>query len=62
MANTSILWRRLDQPGHESALLSEGLAGAVLAGAAVFREAGHSCRLDYRIVCDVSWRTVSARR
>jgi uncharacterized protein len=28
--NTSVLWRRLDQPGHESALLNEGAAGAVI--------------------------------
>jgi hypothetical protein len=61
MPTTSVLWRRLDQPGHESALLSEGSAGAVLKGAAVFRELGRSCQLDYRIVCDDLWRTVSVR-
>lgn len=61
MANTSILWRRLDQPGHESALLSESAAGAVIEGAAVFSESGQPCRLDYRLVCDAAWRTVSAR-
>src|SRR5687768_6377728 len=58
--NTSILWRRLDQPGHESALLSEGAAGSVIEGTAVFRESGRPCRLDYRVVCDAAWRTVSA--
>ena len=61
MSNTSILWRRLDQPGHECAVLSEGPAGAVLAGTAVFRESGRASRLDYRIVCDAAWRTISAR-
>src|SRR4051794_15254106 len=59
MPTTSILWRRLDQPGHEAALLSEGPAGAVLSGAAVFSELGKPCHLDYRIACDRSWRTVS---
>lgn len=61
MPTTSILWRRLDRPGHDSALLSEGPAGAVLNGVAVFSEVGKSCHLDYRIVCDVAWRTVSVR-
>jgi hypothetical protein len=59
--DTSILWRRLDQPGHDSALLREGAAGAVIEGTAVFGEAGRPCRLDYRVECDAAWRTVSAR-
>ena len=59
--NTSILWRRLDRPGHESARLSEGAAGAVIEGTAVFSESGRPCRLDYRVVCDAAWRTVSGR-
>jgi hypothetical protein len=62
MAQTaSILWRRLDQPGHESARLSEGATGAVIEGTAVFDESGKPCRLDYRVVCDAAWRTVSSR-
>jgi hypothetical protein len=59
--NTPILWRRLDQAGHDSALLREDAAGAVVEGTAVFSEASRPCRLDYRIVCDAGWRTVSAR-
>jgi uncharacterized protein len=61
MPTVAALWRRLDQPGHESALLSDGPAGAVLKGSAVFSELGKPCQLDYRIVCDGLWRTVSAR-
>jgi hypothetical protein len=57
---TSILWRRLDQPGHDSARLTESQAGAILEGTAVFSEAGLPCRLDYRIQCDAAWRTLSA--
>ena len=56
-----ILWRRLDQPGHESARLLRRDSGWTLAGAAVFAEAGQPCRLDYTVVCDVGWRTVSTR-
>jgi len=61
LLNTSVLWRRLDQPGHEAAVLSEGAAGAVIEGAAVFSESGRPCRLNYRVVCDAAWRTLSAR-
>jgi uncharacterized protein len=59
-ARTSILWRRLDQPGHDSARLTERTTGAILDGTAVFSEAGLACRLNYRIECDTAWRTVSA--
>jgi hypothetical protein len=58
---TSILWRRLDQPGHDSARLTEDSTGAVIEGTAVFSEARRPCRLDYRVVCDAAWRTMSAR-
>jgi hypothetical protein len=61
MPTTSILWRRLDQAGHDAALLSESSAGAILEGTAVFNESGRPCRLDYRVVCDARWHTVSAR-
>lgn len=57
----SILWRRLDQPGHDSARVSEGPDGVLLEGTAVFAESGRPCRLDYRVVCDAQWRTSSAR-
>jgi hypothetical protein len=60
MAISTILWRRLDRPGHESAWLSENAGGIVLEGTAVFGEAGQPCRLDYRVVCDREWRTQSA--
>jgi hypothetical protein len=61
MAVTSIIWRRLDQPGHDSARLHEMASGAVLEGTAVFSESGRPCRLDYRVECDGSWRTIGAR-
>lgn len=62
MPSTSVvLWRRLDQAGHDSARLSEDPAGAIVEGTAVFRESGLPCRLDYRVTCDAQWRTVAAR-
>ncbi len=59
-ARTAILWRRLDQPGHDSARLTERATGASLDGTAVFSEAARPCRLEYRIECDAAWRTLSA--
>jgi hypothetical protein len=55
----TILWRRLDAPGHESARLSVRGAGWELTGTAVFAHDRQPCRLDYRVVGDRSWRTVS---
>ena len=56
---TSILWRRLDRPGHDVARLTETDAGAILEGTVVCAEDRQPCRLDYRIVADASWRTLS---
>jgi len=56
-----ILWRRLDQPGHEAARLFQRETGWALTGTAVFAHDAQPCRLDYVVVCDVGWRTVSTR-
>ena len=61
MPSTALLWRRLDQPGHDAARVVEGPSGAVIEGSAVFDESRRPCRLDYRVVCDDHWRTRSAR-
>jgi len=61
VGDTSILWRRLDQPGHESARLSLHGARWHLAGTAVFAHAHQPCRLDYLVVCDAAWRTLSGK-
>jgi len=53
---TSILWRRLDRPGHEAAFVFD----ARLAGTAVFAHDGEPCALSYEVVCDDAWRTRSA--
>jgi hypothetical protein len=59
-AGQTILWRRLDRPGHEAARLLARGPGWELTGAAVFAHEGQACRLDYAVVCDSAWRTVSA--
>ncbi len=64
MANQSILsvlWRRLDQPGHESARLSFQHSSWHLTGTAVFADNQEPCRLDYVVICDAGWHTVSGR-
>src|SRR5215813_14567977 len=57
----TVLWRRLDQPGHESARLSFRRSEWHLTGTAVFARGAQACRLDYEVICDAVWRTVSGR-
>jgi uncharacterized protein len=55
-----ILWQRLDQPGHEACRLVSLDMTHQLLGTAVFVEQQQPCRLDYRIVCDAHWQTLTA--
>jgi uncharacterized protein len=61
MGDQVILWRRLDQPGHESARLSFLEPDWHLMGTTVFLHEQQPCRLDYRVMCDPSWQTISGR-
>lgn len=61
MVDQSILWRRLDRPGHEFLRLSRKESLWLLAGTAVFAHEQHACRLEYLVVCDPPWHTVSGR-
>lgn len=57
----TILWRRLDRPGHESArVLHAPDGGWRIDGAAVFAEEGAAVCLQYEVVCDSQWRSRSA--
>jgi hypothetical protein len=58
---STIMWRRLDMPGHEVAELTASSAGWELQGVALFAHEGQPCRLEYRIACDAEWRTRSVR-
>jgi hypothetical protein len=56
----TILWTRLDRPGHESArLFSKN--GWYLVGTSVFVHEREPCRLDYQVSCDDAWHTRSVR-
>lgn len=57
---TTIIWRRLDTTGHESARLFTDSSGNYLAGAAVFLYQNQPCRLDYLVDCDSQWTTRKA--
>jgi hypothetical protein len=57
MTVASILWRRLDTPGHDACRLEGSAAGWRLDGTAVFREGGLPARLDYAVSGDSAWQT-----
>src|SRR3954471_15098424 len=61
MTVASILWTRLDTPGHDACRLMEQHGGWALEGTAVFVKNGMPARLDYQIDCDASWRTRRGR-
>ena len=60
MEDHSILWRRLDTSGHETARVYGDEDGWYLDGSAIFLYEGNPCRLEYLIECDPDWRTRSA--
>jgi uncharacterized protein len=53
----SILWRRLDTPGHDACRLEGDESGWYLDGTAVFQDDGAPAHLAYRVWCDRAWRT-----
>jgi hypothetical protein len=57
----SILWRGVVFPGHEACRLVSQVTGWQLEGSAVFSHEGQICRLDYQVLCDLAWRTMSAK-
>lgn len=53
----SILWKRLDIPGHEVAEQRQTVHGWQLRGVAVFAHEERPCRLEYDIRCGGDWQT-----
>ncbi len=56
----TIIWRRIDLPGHESVTMFFDEDTWYLDGASVFLYEGQPCRLDYTIECDEEWNTLAA--
>lgn len=52
-----MLWKRLDTPGHDACRLEQRDGAWELEGTAVFLHAGAPARLDYRVTCDLRWRS-----
>ena len=55
MTGASILWRRLDAPGHDACRLDASGSGWATHGTAVYREATDVACLTYRVSCDSAW-------
>jgi uncharacterized protein len=53
----TILWRRIDVPGHETVRVYGDDDGWYLDGSSIFLWEGKSCRLEYLIECDTDWQT-----
>jgi uncharacterized protein len=56
----TILWRRLDVPGHDACGLLAMDSGWRLTGTAAFGLDNRSCHLHYVVDCVLAWRTRSA--
>jgi hypothetical protein len=56
MTVDSILWRRLDTPGHDACRLERSVTGWKLGGTAVFLQDGAPAQLIYHVECDLAWR------
>lgn len=55
----SLLWRRLDTPGHDACRLDRNDVAWQIDGAAVFRHGdGRIAHLHYRVRCDRHWHTL----
>jgi hypothetical protein len=61
MTDATILWRRLDVPGHDAARLLREAGGWRLEGVAAFASDAGPCALTYEVRLSARWRTRSAR-
>lgn len=61
VAPVSIEWRSVHRPGTDRCALETTSTGARLVGQASYDVERGSARLDYRVACDRSWRTLDAR-
>src|SRR5687767_10360069 len=57
MSEASVLWRRVDAPGHDACRLARDGDEWRLSGAAVFAHESAPVRLDYQVHADAAWRT-----
>lgn len=55
--DVSAIWRRLDTPGHDAALVTANGDGWMLIGSAVFRQNNDAVCVRYTVDLDNSWAT-----
>jgi hypothetical protein len=55
-SSKTILWRRLDTPGHDACRLDETSSGWTLTGSVAGRENDVAANLQYEVRCDRQWR------
>jgi hypothetical protein len=55
--NAFAMWRRLDAPGHDAALLTQAEGGWSLSGAAIFKHPDGPACIEYRVELDAAWCT-----
>ena len=56
-----ILWKSFFLPGHEICRLSQRNSRWMLDGTLLFAHEQQPGRLDYQVVCDSRWQTISAK-
>ena len=61
LSTNTILWRRLDLPGHEIATLEKLDEWWKLSGAALFLSEQGPSKLNYVVICNSNWQTTSAQ-
>jgi uncharacterized protein len=61
MPDEVVMWRKLDQPGHEAARLIFHDPFWQLGGTAVFAHESQPCRLEYLVACSSAWHTLHAK-
>lgn len=57
----TIIWRRLDIPGHEYARITKEDFQNIIEGAAILAREKQFCKIEYKIICDLHWQTLSAK-
>ena len=57
MPAVSLVWKRIDHPGHEWCSLTRHSAGATLQGVVVVQWERRPCKMEYVIRCNAGWET-----
>jgi hypothetical protein len=55
--SATVLWRRLDCPGHDACRVGPAGDGWLIDGATAFRREAVPAFVDYRVTCDAEWAT-----